>query len=82
MYNKPLRDDELPEPDDESWEDDTDVVDCPSCGAEVYEDAVRCPVCGEYVSLSSGANAWAGRSTWWIALGLAGVIAVILVLLR
>ncbi len=72
MYDSDFYD----QPGDDELE--TDVVDCPACGAEVYEDAIRCPVCGEYITHSS--SVWAGRSPWWIALGLAGVIAVIFAL--
>lgn len=64
--------------DDEAWNDDDDAsetVACPACGAEVYEDALRCPRCGEYVTHST--SHFAGRPWWWIALGIAGVIAVI-----
>lgn len=59
----------------ESWDEDTtDTVPCPACGAEVYEDAVQCPVCGEYVT--SDTRIWSGKPTWWIALGVLGIIAV------
>lgn len=36
-------DDEIEAFDDE---DDADVVECPHCGREVYDDADRCPHCG------------------------------------
>ncbi|MHB1037117.1 MAG: zinc-ribbon domain-containing protein [Pirellulales bacterium] len=65
--------------DDAFDEDDTtDTRACPQCGAEVYEDAVECPVCGSYITFST--HAWSGRPGWWIALGIAGIIALILVL--
>ena len=56
----------------------TETVPCPHCGAEVYEDAVQCPACGTY--LTHQANVWSGRPTWWIVLGLLGILAVLLVL--
>jgi len=61
-------------------EDDefTETVACPSCGADVYEDAVQCPRCGEYITHSS--NVWSDRPWWWIVLGLAGILAVIVAL--
>ncbi len=54
MYNSEwsddLDDDEYPD----EWEsDDDDVVDlveCPHCRAEIYEEAQQCPVCEQYVS--------------------------------
>lgn len=74
-----LRDDEFPEA-DEIGEDQTVVVACPHCGAEVYEDAVQCPACGAYITHPT--DGWSGRPRWWIVLGLLGILAVILVLLR
>jgi DNA-directed RNA polymerase subunit RPC12/RpoP len=66
-------DDDQDEPFDE--DDASETVACPACGAEVYEDALRCPSCGEYVTHST--SFFAGRPWWWIALGIAGVLAVI-----
>lgn len=72
---------------DDAWDDDespeeTDdeptTVRCPACGAEVYEDAVRCPACGEYITADT--SAWSGRPTWWIVLGLIGLVATVLAL--
>lgn len=74
-----LRDDEFPE-EDEPDDDLSETVPCPQCGAEVYEDAVRCPACGAYITYPS--SVWSGRPGWWILLGLLGILAVILVLLR
>lgn len=64
---------------DEDWSDDdgeTFVAPCPNCGADVYEDAEQCPVCGDYIVHDT--HAWSGKPLWWILLGLAGVVAVIL----
>ena len=44
------------------------TVGCPACGAEIYEDADRCPVCGQYVT--RGRGVWAGKSWWWVLIGL------------
>ncbi|TWT29240.1 hypothetical protein KOR34_52950 [Posidoniimonas corsicana] len=75
--DRPLPDDE--EPDDDYYDDDeAELVDCPACGAPVYEEAERCPVCGEYITHST--SPWSGRPTWWVALGLAGILAMIVVL--
>ena len=51
------------------------VSECPKCGADIYEDAVRCPLCGEYVTHST--SVWSERPAWWRVLGLAGILAVI-----
>jgi len=72
-----LDDDEYPDEDD--LDDQlTDTVPCPQCGAEVYEDTVACPCCGTYVTVKTGI--WSGRPVWWIALGLLGLVAVIVIL--
>lgn len=71
---------------DEDWSDDdeddgdSETVPCPSCGAEVYEDAERCPSCESYLVHST--RAWTGKPAWWILLGLAGIGAVLWSLLR
>jgi len=71
----PFDDHEYPdEPDDEQSE----TIRCPACGAEIYEDAVRCPTCGEYVTADT--RVWSGRPTWWIVLGLVGILAAVLAL--
>ncbi len=66
--------------DDEDYLDDADdspseTIRCSHCGAEIYEDAVQCPHCGSYVTADT--NPWSGRSFWWIALGLLGIVALI-----
>lgn len=71
----PLPDDDEPE----EWDDDAaEVIECPACGAEVYEEAVSCPVCGEYIVADT--SPWTGRPLWWIVLGAAGVAATVLAL--
>lgn len=64
------------------WTDDSDAesdtVECPSCGRDVYEDAFACPHCDEYIT--HGASAWNGKPAWWAILGLLGIIAVIFAL--
>jgi len=72
-----LRDDEYPD-EDESDDEATATVACPHCGAQVYEDAEYCPVCDSYIT--PGGNAISGRPLWWILLGLAGIIATLVVL--
>lgn len=75
--------DEYDEPADweaDDWGDDdsTDVITCPNCQSEVYEDAEQCPVCGEFLIRSH--RVWEDKPAWWIVLGLAGIIAVVLAL--
>ena len=73
--------------DDDEWDDyeydvddDDDLsytVDCPECGADVYEDAEQCPSCGQYIIHSSSGYVWKNRPVWWVVIGLLGIIAVI-----
>lgn len=84
---RPLPDDDFEDDEPDEWnleadddeEEETAVLPCPSCGAEVYEDAERCPVCGEFI-IGRRLRAWEGRPTWWIVLGLVGIGAVVWVL--
>lgn len=68
----------------DDWPDETDEseesieVACPSCGADVYEDVEQCPACGEWIEHST--HPFAGRSTWFVGLGLLGIAATIAVL--
>ena len=75
-WGNEIHDYEFPDEDDD--DDSTETVPCPHCGAEVYEDAVRCPVCGAYITQQS--NVFAGRSTWWIIMGLLGIVATVAML--
>lgn len=70
--------DEDPEWSEEGDPDETDVIACPKCGGEIYEDAERCPLCGEYVTRS--ASALEGRPGWYVVLAVLGVIGTIIVL--
>ena len=63
------------------WDDDAEVLPCPACGAEVYEEAERCPECDEYIVPGSGRNVFLGRPLWWVILGLLGTIALIVFLM-
>ena len=73
-------DDEWEDPELDEADDSADLVRCPSCGEEIYEDAEQCPYCGDYVTHST--SALAGRSVWFCALGLLGAVATIIYLLR
>lgn len=78
------RDDEWEE--DESDENDEadnelpELVWCPTCGEEIYEDAEQCPHCGNYVVHST--SALADRPLWFCLLGVLGVVATVLYLLQ
>lgn len=65
--------------DEEPWLEDQDedstVMPCPNCGAEVYDDAEWCPSCDRYITADT--HPWAGRPWWWVGLGLAGIAAVL-----
>ncbi len=71
-------DDEL----DEGWmntdDDATAVVRCSNCGEEVYAEADSCPYCGEF--LVGDSSPWSGKPTWFVWLGLLGIVAVLVVL--
>ena len=67
---------------DEDWGDGDDdfagVINCPNCGAEVHELADSCPKCGVFILEES--RPLQGKPIWFLILGGAGIIAVILVL--
>lgn len=67
-------DDFYDEEEDFGSEDELEMLPCPHCGADIFEESEQCPECGEYVTFST--SAWSGRSWWWIALGLLGVVSV------
>ena len=69
--------------DDEAYDDDdeSDTIECPECGADIYEDAERCPSCGRYIIHSSRSDyLWTNRPAWWIVLGVLGILAMIVAL--
>lgn len=59
-------DDEFDESEEDAWAEDSedelesDTVECPECGHEVYELSDQCPSCGHYISPNS--HPWSGRS--------------------
>ena len=74
--------------DQESWWDDAEldlpddqageVVPCPHCGLEIYEEAQQCPHCGDYVTHRLGI--WSQRPIWWTIIGVLGILATLLAL--
>jgi predicted RNA-binding Zn-ribbon protein involved in translation (DUF1610 family) len=71
---------EVPDP-DEFDDDDADLVKCPSCGEEIFEEAQQCPYCGDYV-VHSTTSALVGRPFWFCVIGLLGMAATAFCLLR
>ncbi len=77
----------MPRDDEDDWDephddgdDETDVVACPNCGADVYAESDRCPSCGDYVTHGSS-HALSGKPGWYVILALAGIVAVIAALI-
>jgi hypothetical protein len=52
--DRPLEDWEYPDGEDDELADATPTRECPKCGVDVYDDAVRCPLCGEYFTKEGG----------------------------
>lgn len=77
-------DDDLDEseyPDEDNGDDgdeETPTRECPRCGTDVYEDAEQCPLCNTW--LTADASPWKGRAWWWVALGIVGIGALLVVL--
>ena len=78
MIDDSLDEWEFSEPDEQEDEDVSETRACPSCGAAIYEDAEQCAACGDYVVFSE--PALSGWPWWFVLLGLAGIVAVILTL--
>jgi uncharacterized paraquat-inducible protein A len=78
--NDELRDDEYP---DEPWDEDdaSEWIDCPECGAAVYEDAEQCPSCGHWLTDADRSAAGRGRSTWNTISGIAVVLVALALIL-
>lgn len=60
---------------DEDDDPALDVLPCPQCGADVYDDSPQCPACGSYITHST--SPWHGKPWWWVVLGLAGIAALL-----
>jgi predicted nucleic acid-binding Zn ribbon protein len=61
----PRHDEDFDEDDDYDAEEDDgedDTVECPYCGAAIYEDTVRCPRCENYISKEDAPS----RKPLWI----------------
>lgn len=77
-YDEDWSDDDYPEDDDDSEDDENQTIECPECGAEIYDDIDVCPICGHAIIHST--NPWQGKSLWWIVLGFLGIIATVVAL--
>lgn len=75
--------------DDEAWDDDFDedqpydddepeLLVCPECGADVYEDAEQCPSCGMYISPVAAGG---GRTVWVTVAAALMVLAILTMVL-
>ena len=69
--------------DDERSEEDDDLIDCPECSKPIHAESEQCPHCGNYIlDEPRSGELWRGRSWWWIALGVLGIIAVVVAFSR
>lgn len=64
--------------DSEIDNDAVELIPCPECGAEVYEEAEQCPECGCYIIAQT--SPFAGRPVWWAVLGILGILMTIVAL--
>ena len=54
---------EDPDFDDEFENEPVDLINCPVCHGEIYEDAEQCPLCGNYITATTAVH-WLW---WWTA---------------
>jgi hypothetical protein len=74
-------DDDFDDPEPDVDDDDSpELLACPHCGEQIYEEADQCPHCGDYITHST--SPLAGRSIWFIVLGVAGIVATIVALMH
>lgn len=67
---------------DGDWDEEGDLdyhYVCPLCGADVWDEASVCPECGDYIQplLVERSSL---RPMWYLFLGMAGILAVLLTL--
>jgi hypothetical protein len=79
MPRWPDPEDDLDEDDDlddyPEEDEDEPTIPCPHCREEIHEDSQRCPACGKYISRE---DAPPERKPWWIILGVAACLYVVL----
>ncbi len=76
-YADDLGDDEYPdEPEslEEISEEDTHIIGCPACNADIYEDAPQCSHCGHYLTQNDHSRI----SGWWAAVTIAVLLGFLL----
>ena len=56
-------------------DDETDVLPCPACGEEIYEDADQCSACGHYFTAAQPAES-SPSLWWWLLLAIAAGLAL------
>ena len=56
---------------------DGDLLPCPHCKELIYDDAPQCLYCGQYVTHTT--SPFSGRPSWWVAIGVFGIVSVLLV---
>ena len=62
-------DSDLPLPEDlDDANDAPAMMECPSCGAPVIEDAEKCPACGDWITPIEPSGAFSKK--WWIAVAV------------
>ncbi len=69
--------------DDQEWQEEfrefegpeSEMLPCPSCGAEVYEETQRCPHCGDWIMPLAGSTRRKRRV--WIIAALLAIIAIL-----
>ncbi|QDT36158.1 zinc ribbon domain-containing protein [Stratiformator vulcanicus] len=54
---------------------DEPTIECPHCGAEVYEDSPRCPRCEQYLSREDAPSE--PKPTWIIVGALAALLGIV-----
>lgn len=57
---------------DDVEDDGGDVLPCPECGCDVYDDTDQCPHCGQWImplAASAGRKHWVWRVAALLALG-------------
>ncbi len=58
----------------EGYDDEGDVVPCPGCGSEVYEETQKCPHCGDWITPSVALNR---KNPIWIIAAILALLAMI-----
>jgi len=80
VWDDEYEDDYYDEEEDDYNDDSPDAwYECPLCGAEVYDEADLCPACDQYMTPQLVTRS-DKRPMWYIILGMAGILAVLLTL--